>query len=132
MTSTNAIVRNAIKAVRNATAVNSDDPGHFTSSELSALKGAFNGLKGAKFIQYPNKSWDQLSVRGDGYIQFDVRKYAEEGDPVQFSIRGQGPRTAFKAKFVSSLRDATTAVKRMLAAAKKQSPYSFGTSDFYD
>jgi hypothetical protein len=123
--------RSRLKA-KNSAARNADDPGHFTSAELSALKGAFAGLKGAKFSQYPNKSWDQLSVRGDGYIQFDVRKYAEEGDSIQFSIRGQGPRTAFKAKFVSSIRDAVAAMKRMMAAAKKQSPYAFGTSDFYD
>lgn len=120
------------EVVRNATSVNSDDPGHFTSSELSALKGAFNGLKGAKFSQYPNRSREKLSVRGDGDIEISVEKTAWEGKPVQFDVRGHGPRSAFKVKFVSSIRDAVAAMKRMMAAAKKQSPYAFGTSDFYD
>lgn len=124
--STNAVVAKAL----NAQAVcNAGDPGHFTSDELSALKSAFAGLNGASFSQYPNKSREQLAVRGENGILITVQKYAFDGKPVEFDIRGQGPRSGFGVKFASSIREAVTTVKRMLASAKRQSPYSFSKYD---
>ena len=115
---------NARQVARNA-----GDPGHFTSDELSALKGAFAGLNGASFSQYPNKSREQLAVRGENGILITVQKYAFDGEPAKFDIRGQGPRSGFGVKFASSIREAVTTVKRMLASAKRQSPYSFSKYD---
>lgn len=124
--SRNAVVQKAL----NARAVcNAGDPGHFTSDELSALKGAFAGLNGASFSQYPNKSREQLAVRGENGILITVQKFAFDGKPVEFDIRGQGPRSGFGVKFASSIREAVTTVKRMLASAKRQSPYSFSKYD---
>ena len=126
--SKNAVVEKAINAV----AKNADIPGRFTSSELSTLKSAVSKMKGAQFSQYPDRMREKLVIRGPNYTEISVEKSEWEGQPVQYSVRGQGARSAFKGKYVSSIKEAATVVKRMVSTAMKQDPYSFGLSDFYD
>ena len=130
MESTNSIVKNAI--VANRAMINADNPFRFTSAEISALQGAAAGMKGAKFSQVPGSRSEKFFIDGPGGTRICINKYKIDGFPVQFDVRGNGPRTGLTGKIVTTIREAITVVKRMITAAKKQQPYSFGMSDFYD